>query len=218
MVPGPLSWKHFLAGIGIVAAGIAATPLFFTHVYPHVGGNPAQVIDCDERTCEERTLRRTYTGCKMFYSDDAYTPVLNDRCNRTAEGTDDVTLVTDAANHITTPRTDTPPRETMITRRLAGGWDLEFLPDGMLITQKDGAVLRYRDGNTTTLGKLDVFTNQNLGLMGAAVDPDFSRNRYIYLYYAYENVGHTWDRFPKKLPSFKFYVKSRISRFRLVNG
>ncbi|MFB6294931.1 MAG: sorbosone dehydrogenase family protein [Candidatus Nanohaloarchaea archaeon] len=193
-------------------------PLFFMYVYPHVGGNPATVTYCDKTTCEEQTIRRTYSSCNEFYPGSDHIPVLKDTCDRTAEGTGDVTLVTDPGNHITASLTETMPETSVVDSEIAGGWDLEFLPGGMLITQKDGTVLRYRDGEATTLAELDVFTHENLGLMGAAVDPDFPRNRYIYLYYANQSHGSTWDRFPKNLESYKHFVESRVSRFRLVNG
>ncbi|WP_282701217.1 PQQ-dependent sugar dehydrogenase [Streptomyces sp. CC219B] len=63
---------------------------------------------------------------------------------------------------------------------------LAVLPDrSVLHTSRDGE-LRLTDaaGNTSLAGKLDVYTHDEEGLQGIGVDPDFTTNRFIYLYYA----------------------------------
>ncbi|MGP3775250.1 PQQ-dependent sugar dehydrogenase [Streptomyces sp. SDT5-1] len=63
---------------------------------------------------------------------------------------------------------------------------LAVLPDRKVLhTSRDG-VLRLTDENGTTkvAGKLDVYTHDEEGLQGVGVDPNFSENRAIYLYYA----------------------------------
>ncbi|MFJ3669263.1 PQQ-dependent sugar dehydrogenase [Streptomyces sp. NPDC090106] len=63
---------------------------------------------------------------------------------------------------------------------------LAVLPDrSVLHTSRDGE-LRLTDaaGNTTLAGKLDVYNHDEEGLQGIGVDPEFSTNRFIYLYYA----------------------------------
>jgi glucose/arabinose dehydrogenase/PKD repeat protein len=63
---------------------------------------------------------------------------------------------------------------------------LAVLPDrSVLHTSRDGE-LRITDaaGNTRLAGKLDVYTHDEEGLQGIGVDPDFTTNRFIYLYYA----------------------------------
>ncbi|MFF8864938.1 PQQ-dependent sugar dehydrogenase [Streptomyces sp. NPDC015139] len=63
---------------------------------------------------------------------------------------------------------------------------LAVLPDrSVLHTSRDGE-LRLTDaaGNTRVAGKLDVYSHDEEGLQGVGVDPDFARNRFIYLYYA----------------------------------
>ncbi|MFI2436094.1 PQQ-dependent sugar dehydrogenase [Streptomyces sp. NPDC018693] len=63
---------------------------------------------------------------------------------------------------------------------------LAVLPDrSVLHTSRDGE-LRRTDaaGNTRLIGKLDVYTHDEEGLQGIGVDPDFTTNRFIYLYYA----------------------------------
>ncbi|MGY0057517.1 PQQ-dependent sugar dehydrogenase [Streptomyces sp. LZ34] len=63
---------------------------------------------------------------------------------------------------------------------------LAVLPDrSVLHTSRDGE-LRLTDaaGNTKLAGKLDVYSHDEEGLQGVGVDPGFTDNRFIYLYYA----------------------------------
>ncbi|MEV5986896.1 PQQ-dependent sugar dehydrogenase [Streptomyces sp. NPDC052051] len=63
---------------------------------------------------------------------------------------------------------------------------LAVLPDrSVLHTSRDG-VLRITDaaGNTRQAGALNVYNHDEEGLQGVGVDPDFTDNRFIYLYYA----------------------------------
>jgi cytochrome c len=62
----------------------------------------------------------------------------------------------------------------------------EPLPDGSVLhTSRDG-VLRLTDynGRTAVAGQLSVYTHDEDGLQGVAVDPGFTENRWVYLYYA----------------------------------
>jgi glucose/arabinose dehydrogenase len=63
---------------------------------------------------------------------------------------------------------------------------LAVLPDrSVLHTARDGTVrLTNAAGTTSVAGKLDVYTHDEEGLQGVAVDPGFSSNRFVYLYYA----------------------------------
>ncbi|KUL42182.1 PQQ-dependent sugar dehydrogenase [Streptomyces regalis] len=63
---------------------------------------------------------------------------------------------------------------------------LAVLPDrSVLHTSRDGE-LRLTDaaGNTKLAGKLAVYSHDEEGLQGIGVDPNFTENRFIYLYYA----------------------------------
>ncbi|MFC8871705.1 PQQ-dependent sugar dehydrogenase [Streptomyces sp. NPDC057148] len=63
---------------------------------------------------------------------------------------------------------------------------LAVLPDrSVLHTSRDGT-LRLTDpaGNTAVAGRVDVYSHDEEGLQGVAVDPGFATNRFVYLYYA----------------------------------
>ncbi|MEU3854054.1 lectin [Streptomyces sp. NPDC029554] len=63
---------------------------------------------------------------------------------------------------------------------------LAVLPDrSVLHTSRDGTVrLTDAAGTTKVAGRLDVYSHDEEGLQGVAVDPGFSSNRFVYLYYA----------------------------------
>ncbi|MFD8420853.1 PQQ-dependent sugar dehydrogenase [Streptomyces sp. NPDC059466] len=63
---------------------------------------------------------------------------------------------------------------------------LAVLPDRSVVhTARDGTVrLTNAAGTTSVAGKLDVYSHDEEGLQGVAVDPGFASNRFIYLYYA----------------------------------
>ncbi|KFK89342.1 glycosyl hydrolase [Streptomyces sp. JS01] len=69
---------------------------------------------------------------------------------------------------------------------LGEAMSLAVLPDrSVLHTARDGMVrLTDAAGSTKTAGKLDVYTHDEEGLQGIAVDPDFTANRFVYLYYS----------------------------------
>ncbi|MFK0186486.1 PQQ-dependent sugar dehydrogenase [Streptomyces rubiginosohelvolus] len=69
---------------------------------------------------------------------------------------------------------------------LGEAMSLAVLPDrSVLHTARDGTVrLTDAAGSTKTAGKLDVYTHDEEGLQGIAVDPDFTANRFVYLYYS----------------------------------
>ncbi|MFD5322490.1 ThuA domain-containing protein [Streptomyces sp. NPDC127092] len=63
---------------------------------------------------------------------------------------------------------------------------LAVLPDRSVLHTSRNGELRRTDaaGNTTVVGKVPVYTHDEEGLQGIGLDPDFARNRAVYLYYA----------------------------------
>ena len=69
---------------------------------------------------------------------------------------------------------------------LGEAMSLAVMPNRSVIhTARDGTV-RVTDaaGNTTVAGRLSVYTHDEEGLQGVAVDPGFASNRFVYLYYS----------------------------------
>ncbi|MFF5970943.1 ThuA domain-containing protein [Streptomyces sp. NPDC012769] len=63
---------------------------------------------------------------------------------------------------------------------------LAVLPDRSVLHTSRNGELRRTDaaGNTTVVGRVPVYSHDEEGLQGIGLDPDFARNRAIYLYYA----------------------------------
>ncbi|MGH2947656.1 MAG: ThuA domain-containing protein [Solirubrobacteraceae bacterium] len=63
---------------------------------------------------------------------------------------------------------------------------LAVLPDGdVLHTSRDGRVFYTTTaGETTIAARMPVYTHDEEGLQGVAVDPSFAENRWVYLFYA----------------------------------
>ena len=80
----------------------------------------------------------------------------------------------------------TPPSgftDTAVLTGLAAPTAIAFLPDArMLITEKAGTLSVASGGVKTPLVTIPVCTASEMGLLGVAVDPNFTTNGFIYLY------------------------------------
>jgi glucose/arabinose dehydrogenase len=72
-----------------------------------------------------------------------------------------------------------------IIEGLSNVWDVGFLPDStMLFVERAGTVGKVSDGKKVVLHSVpDVYARGEGGLLGFVVDPDFSKNRYVYACY-----------------------------------
>ncbi len=74
-------------------------------------------------------------------------------------------------------------------------WAIDFLPTGEIIfTERNGKVSIFDNNKKIIIAELNVNEESESGLLGIAVDPEFENNKYIYLYYTYEN-GNRVSRF-----------------------
>lgn len=88
----------------------------------------------------------------------------------------------------------------ILTQNLEVPWAIDFLPDGrMIFTERGGKVSIMEGQNVLIVGQVNVTQNSESGLLGIAVDPNFTQNNYIYVYYTFGNYN-------------------RISRFKLVGN
>lgn len=65
--------------------------------------------------------------------------------------------------------------------------ELEILPDGrVLFVERKGAVKIYDqlEDSVKTIAQFEVYTKQEDGLLGVALDPDFQNNNWIYFFYS----------------------------------
>ena len=84
---------------------------------------------------------------------------------------------------------------TVVLTKLDGPWDMAFLPDGtMFFTEKclglsvrlpNGTVVKLlgmKDSKGYAATANDLFCEGQAGMQGVAVDPNFARNRFLYVY------------------------------------
>ncbi len=74
----------------------------------------------------------------------------------------------------------------IIVPELVNPWGLAFLPDGaMLITEKSGEIIHYKDGKKTMItGGPEVFSRNQGGLLDIQLHPDYKNNGWIYMTYS----------------------------------
>ena len=86
-------------------------------------------------------------------------------------------------------------RAQVIARNLELPWALAFAPDGRLfVTERPGRVRIVENGQLRpepALTLTDVFAEREAGLLGVALDPDFERNRFVYLLYTATRAGRS---------------------------
>jgi glucose/arabinose dehydrogenase len=80
------------------------------------------------------------------------------------------------------------PHATVVASGLEVPWSIAFAPDGrMFVTERPGRVRVIEKGvlrKAPLLSLTDVVASGEAGLMGLALHPDFSKNRFVYLCYA----------------------------------
>jgi glucose/arabinose dehydrogenase/PKD repeat protein len=93
---------------------------------------------------------------------------------------------------------------------------LAFTPDGrMIVATQPGQLRVYKNGQLLQTPALDISsklcTNSERGLLGVAVDPNFSTNKYVYLFYTYNKFGVC----PTGQPTNPSNPVNRVSRFEM---
>ncbi len=106
------------------------------------------------------------------------------------------------------------PRLSTVTTNLEVPWALAFLPDGsMLVTERPGRVrLIDKEGKlllTSVAQLLDVKPIGEGGLHGITIHPDFSNNKFVYLYYTY---GESGNQTLNQVVRFKFENNTLLDR------
>ncbi|MBI3290217.1 PQQ-dependent sugar dehydrogenase [Candidatus Microgenomates bacterium] len=106
----------------------------------------------------------------------------------------------------------------IIARDLDVPWALAFLPDNsILLTERKGTVrLVTSDGKLepNSIATINVKQTGESGLHGIAVDPDFSKNHFVYLYYTYSGSS---DQTLNRVSQFKYENKSLTGEKVLVD-
>lgn len=104
--------------------------------------------------------------------------------------------------------------EDRLVTSVQGPTAMAFTPDGRMLISTQPGILRLRkSGASSTTQALDISrkicSDSERGMLGVAVDPNFSSNHYVYLYYTYKKFGVC----PKNDPKNKDNPVNRVSRF-----
>src|SRR5688500_3327511 len=85
--------------------------------------------------------------------------------------------------------------QSQVVSGLTDPMDMEFAPGGRLFVAEQAGRLRVLKSNGTLATFLDISTkvdsDSERGLMGVAFDPNYSTNRFLYLYYTQEATSTT---------------------------
>ena len=94
---------------------------------------------------------------------------------------------TQAQTSVSSPSSLGPLRVATLVKNLNHPWGMAFLPDGrLLITERPGRLRIYANGKLSApvSGIPDVYANGQGGLLDVEIDPDFAKNRFVYLSYS----------------------------------
>lgn len=85
---------------------------------------------------------------------------------------------------------------TIIADNLDIPWDIAFLPDAtLLVTERPGVLLHINPSDDSRIAiPVSVGARGEGGLLGVLIHPQFSENRYVYLYMSSGGVGQTTNR------------------------
>jgi glucose/arabinose dehydrogenase len=106
-------------------------------------------------------------------------------------------------------------REDVLVANVGAPTAIAFTPDGRLLITTQGGQLRvFQNGNLAPTPALDlssrVCSNSERGLLGVAVDPNFTSNNFIYLYYTFMKSP---PNCPTGQPTNGLNPVNRVSRF-----
>lgn len=143
------------------------------------------VLDCSigEGNCIQKEITNSIKTCKEYSSS---SPVHMFNCLFKYEELNSVTYIADPLNYIPSPFTELDFEVSTINVKLSQPWDLEILSDGsMFITEKNGKIKYIKDESMKIIYEAPVLNKSESGLLGLAIDPEFTLNKYVYIYYTY---------------------------------
>ncbi|MDE1861415.1 MAG: PQQ-dependent sugar dehydrogenase [Thaumarchaeota archaeon] len=84
----------------------------------------------------------------------------------------------------------------VVAEDLQKPWAMGFGGNKIFFTEKGGNLMAVDNGTLVKepVAHLKVADVTDAGLLGIAVDPDFGKNHFIYVYYTYGEGNHLWNR------------------------
>ncbi len=111
----------------------------------------------------------------------------------------------------------TPEKVATVAENLETPWSLAFLPNNDIVfTERNGSLKLISGSNITTIEKIsDVLEYGEGGLMGLAIHPNFSQNKYLYVMYTYQGEGNNTKN---RVIRYKFNNNSLIERTIIIDN
>ena len=206
--------------IFLISVLITSTAFFFKYK-PQTNHS---VLDCSigPGKCVVGKLEYSIKECRATSPSNPPNPIDILDCLLTKKVLKKITYIADSDNYISGPFTEKHFNLEFINIDLNEPWDLEFLPDGsMLVTERRGRIVHIDKNLTTEVYKVEPIVLAETGLLGMAIDPDFSSNNYVYIYYTYKlDNSDPLFLIPEDDPTYisKRRVINKISRLTLKNG
>lgn len=169
----------------------------------HANGSGYKVLDCRDKSQSCTYTRINYTkNCNPWWPGQGLDQL---NCNKTEDGVSNISLITDPANQVRGSFTSENYSLEKLRPLGKRPWDLEVISeDSYLVTERYGKVYEVRDR------EVEVYSHPALSslnrTLGLALHPNFTSNREVYIYYAY-NMYSKEER-PYKLDY-------RVSKFKL---
>ena len=102
---------------------------------------------------------------------------------------------TDKSNSV--PKTSKTAESNVVLKELRTPWNIEKNQETFYITEREGTILK---GSSKEQVRMELDLSENVvaegegGLLGMALDPDFSDNQTAYAYHTYEKNGTLYNR------------------------
>lgn len=100
-------------------------------------------------------------------------------------------------------------RRVVLIEHLYNSMELEIAGDGNIyVIQTNGHLIKVNPLNRSTklVGNIKNADNSEFGLIGMALDPNFSRNHWIYLHYFLPGLGYRLSLVSCYIPLREFYL------------
>ncbi|MFD0682042.1 MULTISPECIES: PQQ-dependent sugar dehydrogenase [unclassified Paenibacillus] len=100
-----------------------------------------------------------------------------------------------------------PYTREIVASKLNVPWDMDFAPDGRIfLTERGGGIRVIEKGllkpePVFRFEKPPLYTESEAGLLGIALDKNFSSNHYMYVYHTYQEGGQAYNRLLRMVES-----------------
>jgi len=176
-----------------------------------------RVLDCSlgPNNCEQSSINNSVETCVKYSQ---YNPNHLFKCLFDIQELNRVNYIADPLNYISAPFTELKFYVEIIDVDLSQPWDIELLEDGSIfVTEQNGKIKYIRNESINTLYEVPALNVAESGLLGLAIDPEYTKNHYIYIYYTYD-FDIKKNSIIKPETDEETRVLNRLSRLTYIDG